>query len=59
MRPEGGWVRTYRPHHKADTMTAAGHIAKAMRDIDGEPGRNDWITAVIDVLGVGGERSTG
>jgi hypothetical protein len=30
MRREGGWVRTYRAHHKADTMTTAGHIAKAM-----------------------------
>ena len=29
MRREG-WVRTYRAHHKADTMTTAGHIAKAM-----------------------------
>ena len=32
MRREGGWVRTYRAHHKADTMTTVGHIAKAMRD---------------------------
>jgi hypothetical protein len=34
MRREGGWIRTYRAHHKDDTMTTAGHIAKAMRDID-------------------------
>ncbi len=54
MRREGGWVRTYRAHHKADTMTSAGHIAKAMRDIDGEVDKNDWVTAVIDLPGVGG-----
>ena len=54
MRREGGWVRTYRAHHKADTMTTAGHIAKAMRDIDNEADKNDWVTAVIDVPGVGG-----
>jgi hypothetical protein len=28
MRREGGWVRTYRAHHEADTMTTVGHIAK-------------------------------
>jgi hypothetical protein len=54
MRREGGWVRTYRAHHKADTMATAGHIAKAMRDIDAEVDKNDWVTAVIDVPGVGG-----
>ncbi|HLM21480.1 MAG TPA: hypothetical protein VK390_08160, partial [Propionibacteriaceae bacterium] len=54
MHREGGWVRTYRAHHKADTMTTAGHIAKAMRDIDNEADKNDWVTAVIDVPGVGG-----
>jgi hypothetical protein len=26
-------------------MTTAGHIAKAMRDIDDEVDRNDWVTA--------------
>jgi hypothetical protein len=54
MRREGGWIQVYRAHHKADTMTTAGHIATAMRDIDEEPGKNDWVTAVIDVPGVGG-----
>jgi hypothetical protein len=29
----------YRAHHKADTMTTVGHIAKAMRDIDDETGK--------------------
>jgi hypothetical protein len=53
MRREGGWVRTYRAP-EADTMATAGHIAKAMRDIDDEADKNDWVTAVIDVPGVGG-----
>jgi hypothetical protein len=39
MRCEGRWIRVYRAHHKADTMTRAGHIAKAMRDIDDEAGK--------------------
>jgi hypothetical protein len=39
MRREGGWIRVYRAHHKADTMATAGHIAKAMRDIDDDVGR--------------------
>jgi hypothetical protein len=39
MRREGGWIRVYRAHHKADTMTKTGHIAKAMRDIDDEARR--------------------
>jgi hypothetical protein len=30
MRREGGWIRVYRAHHKADTMTTTGHIAKAV-----------------------------
>jgi hypothetical protein len=41
-------------HHEADTMVTAGHIAKAMRDIDDESGKNDWVRAIIDVPGVGG-----
>jgi hypothetical protein len=43
MRREGGWIRVYRAHHKADTMTTAGYIAKVMRDIDDEDGKNDWV----------------
>jgi hypothetical protein len=35
-------------------MTTAGHIAKAMRDIDDEAGKNDWVRAIVDVPGVGG-----
>jgi hypothetical protein len=46
---------TYLPaHHNDDTMTTAGHIVKAMRDIDDEAGKNDWVRAVVDVPGVGG-----
>jgi hypothetical protein len=41
MRREGGWIRVYRAHHKADTMTTVGHIAKAMRDIDAKANKND------------------
>jgi hypothetical protein len=41
MRREGGWIRVYRAHHKADTMTTSGHLSKAMRDIDDEAGKND------------------
>src|SRR5687768_10369200 len=26
MRREGGWIRTYRAHHKADTMTTTGTL---------------------------------
>jgi hypothetical protein len=54
MRREGGWIRTYRAHHKDDTMTTAGHIPRAMRDIDDEAGKNDWVRAIVDVPGVGG-----
>jgi hypothetical protein len=54
MRREGGWIQVYWAHHKADTMTTAGHIAKAMRDIDNEAGKNDWVRAIVDVPGVGG-----
>jgi hypothetical protein len=42
MRREGGWIRTYRAHHKADTITTTGHIVNAMREIDAEEGKNDW-----------------
>jgi hypothetical protein len=54
MRREGGWIRAYRAHHKDDTVTTSGHIAKAMRDIDDEAGKNDWVRAIVDVPGVGG-----
>lgn len=52
MRREGGWIRVYRAHHKADTMVTAGHIAKAMRNIDDEAGKSGWVRAIIDVPGV-------
>ena len=55
MRREGGWIRVYRAHHKADTMTTVGHIAKAMGDIDEEAGKNDWVRAIIDVPASVGE----
>jgi hypothetical protein len=54
MRREGGWIRTYRAHHKADTMVTTGHIVKAMKDIDAETDKNDWVRAIVDVPGVGG-----
>jgi phage terminase large subunit len=53
MRREGGWVRVYRAHHKADTMTTTGPIVKAHRDIHAEKGLNDFPTHVVDVVGVG------
>lgn len=52
MRREVGWIRVYGGHHKDDAMTTAGHIAKAMRDIDDEAGKNDWVRAIIDVPGL-------
>ena len=36
------------------TMTTTGHIVNAIRDIDDEQGKNDWVSAVVDVPGVGG-----
>jgi hypothetical protein len=30
-----------------------GNIAKVMRDIDDEDGKNDWVRAIIEVPGVG------
>jgi hypothetical protein len=35
-------------------MVTASYIAKAMRDIDDEPRKNDWVRAIVDVPGVGG-----
>jgi hypothetical protein len=35
-------------------MTTTGHIVNAMREIDVEEGKNDWVRAVVDVPGVGG-----
>jgi hypothetical protein len=35
-------------------MVTPGHIANAMRDIDDEARKNDWVRAIIDVPGVGG-----
>ena len=40
MRREGGWVRTYRAHQKADTMTTVGHIANAERSLFGSHDEN-------------------
>jgi hypothetical protein len=55
MRREGGWVRTCRAHHKADTIVTTGHIAKAMREIDAETDktigcRRSW-TCLVSAVG--------
>jgi hypothetical protein len=42
MRREAGWIRVYRAHHKADTMTTRLY-RQAMRDIDDEDRKNDWV----------------
>jgi hypothetical protein len=52
MRREGGWIRTYRAHHKADTMTTTGHIVNAIQEIDAEEGKTDWVRAVVMYLGL-------
>ena len=53
MRREGGWIRLYRAHHKADTMNTTGHIVKGHRDINDEKGLNDFPTIIVDVVGLG------
>jgi len=52
-RREGGWVRLYRAHNKADTMETTGHIARAFTEINAETRIQAYLSAVIDEVGVG------
>jgi hypothetical protein len=36
-------------------MTTVGHITKAMRDIDDEDGKNDWVRAILKAAPTGGQ----
>jgi hypothetical protein len=54
MRREGNWARVHRAHSKTDTMVTAGHVVKALRDINAEKGLNDFPNVVVDEDGVGG-----
>lgn len=54
MRREGGWVRLHTALRHTDTMTTAGHIAKAITDINAERENQDWVETALDEVGVGG-----
>jgi hypothetical protein len=54
MRREGGWIRVYRVHHKADTMISPATSPWRRETIDAETDKNDWVRAIVDVPGVGG-----
>jgi hypothetical protein len=53
MQREGGWARVVWAHHKLDTMQTAGHVARVMREVNAEPGLNDFVTAAVDADGLG------
>ena len=54
VRREGGWVRTFRAHHKADTMATTGHIVNAMRTStpsrNGVSSRSCWRAHTVTTL---------
>jgi hypothetical protein len=50
---EGGWVRAYRSHSKADTMPTTGHVAKANADINAESDLHDLVDAQVCEVGLG------
>lgn len=54
MRREGGWVRLHLALRHTDTMTTAGHIAKAFTDINAERENQDCASASLDEVGIGG-----
>ena len=50
---EGGWVRVYRSHSKADTMTTTGHVAKANAGHQRRVRPQRFVDAQVDEVGLG------
>jgi hypothetical protein len=51
---EGGWVRLAWTGGKLSTMVTTGHIVRVKKELNDEPGLNDFVTMAVDADGVGG-----
>ena len=54
MRREGSWARIAWAGGKVSTMETVGRVERVKRQLDAEPGLNDWTRMAVDADGVGG-----
>jgi hypothetical protein len=53
MQREGAWVRAAWVGGKLSTMETTGHIVWVKKQLNGEPGLNDFVTIAVDADGLG------
>jgi hypothetical protein len=53
MQREGGWARIAWAGGKLSTMETVGHVGRVKKQLNSEPGLNDWVTMAVDADGLG------
>jgi hypothetical protein len=53
MQRQGGWARVAWAGHKRSTMETTGHIVRVKKQLNAEPGLNDFVTMAVDADGLG------
>lgn len=53
MQREGGWARVAWAGGKLSTMETTGHVIRVKKQLNSEPGLNDWVTMAVDADGLG------
>jgi hypothetical protein len=53
MQREGSWARVAWLGHKLSTMVTVGHIIRIKKQLNAEPGLNDFVTMALDADGLG------
>jgi hypothetical protein len=59
MQREGGWARIAWAGGKLSTMETVGHVGRVKKQLNAEPGLNDWVTMAVDADGLGAGASIG
>jgi hypothetical protein len=53
MQREGGWARIAWAGGKLSTMETTGHVVRVKKQLNEEPGLNDWVKMCVDADGLG------
>jgi hypothetical protein len=53
MQREGSWARVAWAGGKLSTMETVGHVVRVKKELNAEPGLNDFVTMAVDADGLG------
>ena len=53
MQSEGGWARIAWAGGKLSTMETVGHVGRVKKQLNSEPGLNDFVAMAVDADGLG------